>query len=851
VAIIRTWLHRWKGLLIKMKKIQQQLYTRGRSGVFSSGPGYDTVAKSPGVENTFIKKVLHPLCSYYPPKALASTGEKDERKFPKSFLVSFLESGELLLGQSVHKETDYTGERETFFSHNYIIPAERASEFALLPEKLFGDISFITTHDVAEQGKALDELDEIPIVEKNEHPPLITLLERASLTAENFKQLLYAHLYSLVSKKKVFVTIKGDVTEASYLAKNIAYYLFHATPPEMRKYYGFSSYQAEPQSKKNMSLIFVEKGSIRTTDSNFSKDFIFDFATGKTNVNENIEGHPYVDFAYENLINFGVVQSSFFNFTSNALMDMHKVSLLLFNDLTQLYKIKEGDFSLYEENKSRTFLQFLSFIKPETITKKLALYELLVDLVQYENQQVSKQLPTSNLTFQMADLYPYLKNEDLSILANFFVKVFYYGHEDIQFLVINFEKLQTQMPLFKIVMSRLAQEEKIKTQTLYPYVEYRMNQVNKLNEAIKEVVFYMNQLPQLFLDNQMYGWIADGIVRTSQKEKDTIQAYQLIKKEFAKASTPNLQIEHFKKQIVGIIGTLVISSLNMSSITAEQFQQAAAIIKNVPEERQKGDIFKKVSIIEAVNDVVESRRFKEAQAERYYKSPNLNEIQNLVLKLIDIHNLRENAGKIAFAFYNGETTVGPVYRYVELINFIHKQKGITGVKEFLEEFPYFSRNAEKTNVLYTKMIRNYLLENYEEIKKDKRLFRKLEKAQDVVLRKIMKEVIVEKQNPILRFFDKHGKIIAIMVVSFSLILFLLGGVTVLFLDKFYKTEPTKADINKDSEGKPNKTNTEDKDKKTDDDKTETLKENIQPGNVNENPNEGTIDTTSETTNDTD
>jgi hypothetical protein len=836
-----------------MKKIQQQLYTRGRSGVFSSSPGYDTVAKSPGVENAFIKKVLHPLCSYYPPKALASLGEKDERKFPKSLLVSFLDSGELLLGQSVHKETDYTGERETFFSHNYIIPVESANEFVYSPEKLFGDISFITAHDVAEQGKSLDELDEIPIVEKNEHPPLLMLLERASLTEEDFKQLLYAHLYSLVSKKKVFVTLKGDVTETSYLAKHMAYYLFHATPPEMRKYFGFSSYQAEPQSKKNMSLIFVEKGSIRTTDSNFSKDFIFDFATGKTNVNENMEGHPYVEFAYDNLINYGVVQSSFFNFTSNALMDMPNVSLLLFNDLTQLFKIKEGDFSLYEENKSRTFLQFLSFIQPETITKKLALYELLVDLVQYENQQVSKQLPTSNLTFQMADLYPYLKKEDLSILANFFVKVFYYGHGDIQLLVRNFEKLQTQMPLFKTVMSLLTQEEKIKAQALYPYVQYRMNQVSKLNEAVKEVIFYMNHLPQLFLDNQMCGWIADGIVRTSQKEKDTIKAYQLVKKEFTKASTPNLQIEHFKKHIIGIIGALAISSLNMSSITAEQFQQAAAIIKNVPEERQMGDIFKKVSIIEAVNDVVENRRFKEAMAERHYKSTELSEIQSLVLKLIDIHNIRENAGKIAFAFYTSETPAGPVYLYNKLINFVHEHKGIVGVKEFLEEFPNFSRNVEKTNVAYTNTIRNYLLENYDEIKKDKRLLRHFEKGVSTnrVIRKIMEEVIVEKQNPILRFFDKHGKKIAIMVVSFSLILFLLGGATVLFLNKFYKTEPAITEVKKDSEGKPKKTDTEDKGKKTDDKKTETLKENIQPSNVNENPNEGTIDTTSETTSETD
>lgn len=64
--------------------IEQQYYTRERGGLFSPTDGYDTVAKSPQLKLDYIKKNLHPLCSYDIPIELQRTGEQEESKYPPS-----------------------------------------------------------------------------------------------------------------------------------------------------------------------------------------------------------------------------------------------------------------------------------------------------------------------------------------------------------------------------------------------------------------------------------------------------------------------------------------------------------------------------------------------------------------------------------------------------------------------------------------------------------------------------------------------------------------------------------------------------------------------------------------------
>src|SRR3954453_13087301 len=102
-------------------KIQQQLYTRERGGVFSSTDGFDTIAVSEGIDKAFVKKYLHPFCLYYAPKALTTSGQKEASLYPEAVTLFQPETGDMVIGQAVYVPADFTGQRSAYFMHNYVI----------------------------------------------------------------------------------------------------------------------------------------------------------------------------------------------------------------------------------------------------------------------------------------------------------------------------------------------------------------------------------------------------------------------------------------------------------------------------------------------------------------------------------------------------------------------------------------------------------------------------------------------------------------------------------------------------------------------------------------------------------
>ena len=108
--------------------IEQQMYTRERRGIFRTNEGYDTVAVSKGLDPNMVKKVLHPFCTYDAPAELTASGEKDGSQYPESIHLYHTEQGASVLGRSIYQAQDFTGLRSAFFTHHYVIPAERSEE---------------------------------------------------------------------------------------------------------------------------------------------------------------------------------------------------------------------------------------------------------------------------------------------------------------------------------------------------------------------------------------------------------------------------------------------------------------------------------------------------------------------------------------------------------------------------------------------------------------------------------------------------------------------------------------------------------------------------------------------------
>jgi hypothetical protein len=314
--------------------IGQQLYTRERRGLFRNSEGYDSIAKSPGLSDAFIKENVHPFCVYNPPKALQVYGVPPE-DYPKAQTVVHFPDGSVLLGQAAYVPADFTGQRPAFFAHHYILPPEEARTLDVI--QALRETEFLTEYDIA-CGKELpalsalppkidkpeclneaagnagfnDEIkgegtagtaDERPTVIKNwdENPgdPAIQILERLGITREKFKKIIYFLLLSASGTKKTYIVTPVPAPETPSYARALLGALFPYLPSVLQGCLGFCTYSREPENKKGLHLIFLDKDALRLGDPRTARDFVLDIGRNQFYKPEtNPEKSAYLSFLY-------------------------------------------------------------------------------------------------------------------------------------------------------------------------------------------------------------------------------------------------------------------------------------------------------------------------------------------------------------------------------------------------------------------------------------------------------------------------------------------------------------------------------------------------------------------------
>ena len=102
-------------------------------------------------------------------------------------------------------------------------------------------------------------------------------------------------------KKKVYIVLDVPVEQLSAKAEQL-FVLFGRLPYAARQVLGFVTYAKEPQSKKGLHLMFVEKGDLRLSDR-IEKDYLFELGAGRViNADLKWSERPYLDFAWETLL---------------------------------------------------------------------------------------------------------------------------------------------------------------------------------------------------------------------------------------------------------------------------------------------------------------------------------------------------------------------------------------------------------------------------------------------------------------------------------------------------------------------------------------------------------------------
>jgi len=222
-------------------KIEQQIYTRGKKGLFRQTEGYDTIHKSPGLTKDFIKKFVHPYCTYSPSKNLKKINAPASH-YPPSLTIVNYPCGRMLVSQAVYVPFDFTGQRSTFFVHSYVIPPE-AVDFNILL-----NIQFLTNL------QELSSLDALPVSNNHIEP---------SREAEP----LIPHVIEAVeNSKQIYIQIDDVLPQLAYLYSHL--------PEHIKHRLGVCTYAIEPENRKGIHLIVLEKGIEINSSINLTKPLI-------------------------------------------------------------------------------------------------------------------------------------------------------------------------------------------------------------------------------------------------------------------------------------------------------------------------------------------------------------------------------------------------------------------------------------------------------------------------------------------------------------------------------------------------------------------------------------------------
>ncbi|WP_201280752.1 cadherin-like beta sandwich domain-containing protein [Paenibacillus lutrae] len=370
------------------RKLQQQLFTRDREGIFRTSEGFDTVAKSPGLDGSFIKSALHPYCVYKPPQELLERGEENSSLYPESLVSYQAENGDLVIGRSVYVATDFTGQRSASFTHQFVVPKESKEAFIREPRRIFGIRAFRSRYDIRE-GKSVPELelDELAydgMIQANQEKEL---LEELGIGRELFRQLVYAVLSAAAGKKKVYIALDTGVSRSGEYAGRLLEIIYRCLPYAARRLLGFMTFNSEPEAKQNLHVVFTEKGSIRLPDRRLEKDYIFDFPNARfMNAELPAQELAYLDFVWDHRSEPRQLQG-LLDFCDEALAGMDagtSLSPAAYSKLCTLYDIEQGNEKKYEGGRAATMNAILSFLSADTVPLKPRLNQLFLRLLSRE-----------------------------------------------------------------------------------------------------------------------------------------------------------------------------------------------------------------------------------------------------------------------------------------------------------------------------------------------------------------------------------------------------------------------------------------------------------------------------------
>lgn len=725
--------------------IQQQMYTRGRGGVFHSTDGYDTIAISRGLDKGFIKKHLHPFCLYSSPKKLAASGIKDASLYPEAVTLFQPETGDLVVGQAVFVPADFTGQRSTYFVHNYIIPPGRKEEFVRDSAQLFQIRDFAESYDAA-LGQVLPEIEAAAHGERNILAEKNSLLSELGISRGQFKQLLFAVMSSIAGKKKVYISLDVPVRVYTNYALRLLELLYLFLPYAHRRRLGVMTFTSEPAGMNYIHVMFFEPGTFNYRDRSLEKQYIFDFAgAGISGVAIDGQTHEYLDYAMDCFVN-SERMDEFFLFAEEALLGLpeeQKLELASYYQLTDLYLTIKGQDAFYQKSKAAFVNGLLKFLQVNS-DEKPALVELFVELVTEEN--------SADLDYVRA-----------VVSINKIVR----RDEPLMFILEMLNHYQNS-PLFHqlwkvIEEDRTAHEELVMFMNghegdqglLELYLAERFKPFDRIEAILKELKQLLNS-PYLFQVEKFMS-VLFGTIEASIKTDRNPFAAVLAVHDFSEEIPGGVEFSDFKRNLLARVKLILLQIIR-------------------PDELSAGDI---MAFGRIFSKEMNAREMKESKAKENYlltnalyqlwSNPARAESYNLKsLTKPEREQLREILQRLLYGGVSSDQFPLLMVAYGsdhEGVDYSGALKHLVLIGDGQAIVSYIRSNSSLvgTNLDYRRSLSRYLISNPNSIWKNKAFRKDLLAIRNSSFKNLLKEVEKETAHPVVKFLNRHGIKLAVGV----------------------------------------------------------------------------------------
>jgi hypothetical protein len=765
-------------------KVQQQLYTRERGGIFRSNEGFDTVAKSSGLDNSFIKSVLHPFCVYKIPQEFLKSGETNSTLFPESVASFHAPNGDMVIGRSIYVEADFTGQRSTSFTHNFVIPKEIKGELLRSPASLFHIQDFRSTYDI-QQGKQLDELDvEVFLSEGHSFTYDEELMRQLGLDETMYKQLLLAMMGSVTNKKKVYISLNVPITELPKYASRLMEVMYQSLPHGIREQLGFMTYNSEPEGKQGIHVMFVEQDSIRPNDRNTEKDYIFDFPNRRFMNVELSQGteHIYLDYAWKYRDEPDALVD-FFAFCEQALLDIPAGSIqpTHYYQLCHLYQIEQGNTAMYESNRAGVLNWILAYLKKENVGAKPRLNRLFVEQLMHEH------IPNRDFLKEVVH-YCLISNFDIEQLMMVLAKLIsrQFNHQlSVEESLPVFDQLEKNSP--DMLHSLIHKLYELNSSCMEEYVLVRMDRVTSLQKWADEINFWTNQgnvIMTRFIMDQTLKRVIHLLDPDSSKR--ILQAKEVCSNMREFSNGHGRRYDSFADFIISGVFVYFVNALSLKDISMKDWEVLDFVFPYSDAEytKQLDETGKEnLSVLTAVHNVLSYEVDRPSIAYDSLEKLSISQqkrAHELLKKLLPLSIQKGQYELIPFAFYVPERDYNHAnsseFEYLDMLKYVASQ---TSGSDRLYDFIVWSTIDKRFDkVDYLKALDRYFTENDSQAFKKETVRKKLLNIRKVGrdFYKLFEGIMLSQHSGLYRFWYRNKKkIVRLTALSLLGLVVIIGS----------------------------------------------------------------------------